>query len=309
LKYRIIIFRIIIFLSAIAVWSCRPHPPADEGNTSNPVTPVKVVNPETGSMSDYIELNATSSFLIKESIKSTANGYITDARVVPGQVVHKGQLLFTIQTKEARALGNIKNTYDTSLHFSGIISVLANKDGVISAITHQKGDYVQDADPLATVSEQSSLVFLIDAPFEYHKYLAKNKSCSILLPDGNEIGGIIQNELPIMDINSQTQNFIVKPLNSKSIPEGLIARIRILKNEKPQAQILPKSAVLSDEKEENFWVMKLLNDSTAVKIPVKPGLQHENKQEILSPVFQPNDRIISEGNYGLNDTAKVKITP
>jgi biotin carboxyl carrier protein len=297
----------LVLLMILILFSCKDRKAGVSDEKVNPVTPVKVVMPETGTITDYLELNATSSFLRKESVKSTANGYISEVRLAIGDKVHKGQELFIVQTKESRALGNYKKTYDTSLHFSGLIPIMASKDGVVSAITHQKGDYVQDGDPLATISEESSMVFLIDAPYEYHKYLTRNKSCSILLPDGNSIPGVIKTELPMMDVGSQTQNYVVSPLDSKNFPEGLIARIRILKTEKGNAQTLPKSAVLTDEKEENFWVMKLINDSMAVKVPVQTGMQNSEKLEIVTPIFSPSDRIVVSGNYGLDDTAKVKI--
>jgi len=53
--------------------------------------------------------------------------------------------------------------------------------------------------------------------------------------------------------------------------------------------------------------MKMINDSIAVKIPVKTGMESENKIEIISPQFQPKDKILLTGNYGLEDTAKVIV--
>ena len=297
-------FAILLLLLA----SCTNQKAANEGDKQvQAITPVQVISPQIGNMTDYIELNATSSFLRKETIKSTANGYITDIRITMGSKVRKDDTLFILKTKEARALDNLQNAGKTNLGFTGEIPVLSTKDGVVSAILHQKGDYVQDAEQLATVAEQNSLVFLIDAPFEYHKYLNLNKKCKVLLPDGEQLDAVIQSGLPVMDINNQTQNYVIKPLGGGKLPEGLIARVKIETEKKTNAVILPKSAVLADEKEESFWVMKLLNDSTSVKIPVTLGLQNDKEKEIISPVFSASDRIISSGNYGLPDTAKIKI--
>ena len=58
---------------------------------------------------------------------------------------------------------------------------------------------------------------------------------------------------------------------------------------------------------ENFWVMKLINDSTAIKVPVNRGISSGNRIEILSPLFSHGDRLISTGSYGLPDTANVSI--
>jgi hypothetical protein len=85
--------------------------------------------------------------------------------------------------------------------------------------------------------------------------------------------------------------------------------VRVLKTSRKSAQSLPRSALLTDETENEFWVMKLIGDSIAVKVPVKKGIETKDRVEILSPVFSPADRILVSGNYGLPDSAKVNPTP
>ena len=51
------------------------------------------------------------------------------------------------------------------------------------------------------------------------------------------------------------------------------------------AMSLPKAAVLSDETQTNFWVMKMTDSTTAIKIPVKTGIETSDRIEIFSPVF------------------------
>jgi len=53
--------------------------------------------------------------------------------------------------------------------------------------------------------------------------------------------------------------------------------------------------------------MKLMDDSTAVKVPVEKGLEINDKIEIRSPRFSVSDKFLLTGNYGLADTARVKI--
>ena len=137
-------FNIFVIFSVLFA-SCIHQRADDEGEkTVKAITPVEVISPKAGEMSDYITLNATSSFLRKETIKSTANGYIADINITIGEKVRKGDTLFMLKTKEARAIDNLGNTQNTKLGFSGRIPVLSTKDGVVSAILHQKGDYVQD---------------------------------------------------------------------------------------------------------------------------------------------------------------------
>jgi uncharacterized NAD(P)/FAD-binding protein YdhS len=83
--------------------------------------------------------------------------------------------------------------------------------------------------------------------------------------------------------------------------------VKVVKSEKNNTASLPKSALLTDETQSEFWVMKMIDSSTAVKVPITQGIETGDKVEILSPPFSPNDKIVVTGNYGLPDTAKVKI--
>jgi hypothetical protein len=53
--------------------------------------------------------------------------------------------------------------------------------------------------------------------------------------------------------------------------------------------------------------MKLINDSTAVKVPVTTGIIDKDNVQIKMPVFKDTDLFLSSGNYGLGDTANVKV--
>ncbi len=66
---------------------------------------------------------------------------------------------------------------------------------MINSISYQKGDFVQEGDEMAVVSEQNSLVFILDVPFELDKYIEKNRNCKIILPDNRQINGTITGKL------------------------------------------------------------------------------------------------------------------
>jgi hypothetical protein len=53
--------------------------------------------------------------------------------------------------------------------------------------------------------------------------------------------------------------------------------------------------------------MKMTDSITAVKVFIKKGIETKDRIEILSPGFSPQDKILLTGNYGLGDTAKVRI--
>ncbi|MDB4901139.1 MAG: p-hydroxybenzoic acid efflux subunit AaeA [Mucilaginibacter sp.] len=313
MKTPIILFsriKLIFFIMGcvLFLFSCKGKGSADD-NADNvkAQTPVTVTSINDSSMADYINLNAISAFLQKNYVKANANGYIQEVNTQLGHYVNKGDILFTIKTKEAQAIGNSINILDTTFKFSGLNKIKAAEHGYITQLTHQIGDYVQDGEQLAIISNRASFVFLMQLPYEMRAYVKINQDVQLTLPDGEKLKGNISSFMPTVDTLSQTQGVAIKINSGDQIPENLVAKARIVKLSKPNTASLPKSAILSNETQTDFWVMKLINPTTAIKVPVKEGIQTGDRVEIISPRFSPNDKIIVSGNYGLADTAKVKV--
>ena len=117
----------------------------------------------------------------------------------------------------------------------------------------------------------------------------------------------MENALPTVDAVSQTQSYVIKVNTDKQIPENLIAKVSLIKKDKSNTTSLPKEAVLSNETQTEFWIMKMMDSVTAVKLPVVKGLETNSSVEILSPALKATDKILLTGNYGLSDTAKVIV--
>lgn len=267
--------------------------------------PVTVSMVSTGQINSYLELSATSSFLFKATIKTPVTGYIDNIHVNQGDAIEKNQLLFTVRTKEASALlgDTIKN-----LAFSGIVKVKAVAGGFISSIEHPQGDYVAEGDQFCQVAIPESFAFILDVPFELSRYVKPGTYCNIILPDNTSLKGIIKSRFSSMAASSQTERFILKLVEPKNLPENLTAKIQLLKETVKAATSLPKASILTNETMQEFWVMKLINDSMAIKVPVLTGISEGNNVQIIRPVFNDSDLFLDSGNFGLGDTAYVKVT-
>ena len=300
---------ILIFFSFVVVQSgCKSKDSsAAQDQTTETRTPVTVTSVSYDPLSEYIELNATSSFLQKSFIKSNLNGYVKLVNIKLGDYVNKGQLLFVLKTKEADAIGNSVNRLNPDFKFSGVNRITANVHGFIAELNHQTGDYVQDGEQLAVISDSKSFAFVMNVPYEDKPYVSIGKSVEVILPDKERLQGNIFSAMPMIDSISQTQSYSVKVNSAKNIPQNLVAKVKIVKVSKSAATTLPKNSILSDETMSEFWVVKLINDTTAVKIPIKKGLEMGDKVEITSPDFSPKDKILLSGNYGLPDTALVIV--
>jgi len=300
----------IYMLGGLSIFSCHHASTEKEEEETAPElvqTPVTITSVSSEPLTEYTELNATSVFQQDNIIKSNIIGYIKSMTVKVGQYVAAGQTLFVLKTKEAESLGNTINKLDSSYHFSGVSRITTPESGYITELPHQVGDYVQDGEQLAVISNASSFGFILNLPYELHKYVAANKPVDVILPDGTRLDGVVASFLPVIDSVSQTQQVLIKVSSRSRIPENLIAKVRILKIQKTNTISLPKQAVLSNDAQTNFWVMEMTDSVTAVKIPVIKGIETTDRIEILKPPFSINDKILLTGNYGLPDTARVRV--
>lgn len=272
-----------------------------------PKTPVTIAYPsDTAQLSNEITLNATATYLLKSDVKANTMGYITRMNIKLADQVSRGQVLFGLQTKEARALGTTISKLDSSFRFSGFTTVVSPASGYVEMVNHQVGDYVQDGDILATITDASSFGFVMDVPYEYNQLIIRNGQLTINLPDGRNLVGHVAKIMPAVSPESQTQKVLVKVQDGGNIPENLIATIQLTK-QKASGISVPKTAVLTDEAQSTFWVMKLINDTTAVEIDIRKGIETDERVQVLSENLTVKDRIIISGNYGLSDTASVNI--
>mgnify|MGYP003348185076 CR=1 FL=1 len=203
------------------------------------------------------------------------------------------------------SLGSSISKIDSSFHFNGQINITAQSNGYVFQLGYQNGDYVQDGELVMNICDAKSFVFIMNLPYELSAIAAKNYSVQLLLPDSTTLTGTIDKAMPTLDAATQTQQYVIHVSSQKLLPENLLATVLLVKQNKPNTTSLPHTAVLTDETQSAFWVMKMLNDSVAVKVPVSIGIQNETLDEILSPQFSVDDRILISGNYGLDDTAKV----
>lgn len=302
------ISNIVMPLMAIALIlnSCNKTAPVEA--PAEVSVPVTVTSIDTVAIENYVDLNATTTYLIKNTIKANTTGYLEIVNAASNDFVRKNQLLFSLKTREAKVLGNTINKMDPNLHFGGALNLRATCDGFVTAVNVQKGDYVQEGDALAVINDAASFSIVLSLPYELKKYVKPNELLDVSLPDGTTIKTKVEKYMPTVDPASQTQNVILKTLQNSNIPESLIVKVRINKTAADKMISLPKGAVLSDETQTDFWIMKVIGKNMAVKIPIKKGIESFDKVEILSPKLKPDDKILLTGNYGAGDTIKIKIT-
>ena len=104
-----------------------------------------------------------------------------------------------------------------------------------------------------------------------------------------------------------TQKYFIKLNQTYNIPDSLNVIVKTPYKTFKDATVIPKSSLLTNVTEDNFWIMKLINDTTALRVDIQKGVENDSLVQILSPKLSTEDRIVKTGAYGLPDTAKVEI--
>jgi len=310
--------RLLFLLTFAGLAACGSKDPAAEADTAaadeeeatvKPRALVTVGTVQADTLTDVLRLSAVSAFPAKDALRATTTGYVLAPSPVVGQQVRAGQTVFTIQTKESKTLHLDKLTGDPRLKFSGIIPIKSARAGILATVDKLAGDYVQDGEQLGLTYDKSRFGFVLDVPVTQLRYVHTGQSCRIFLPDGRVLPGRVAEVLPTADVSIQTQRYTIRLTGPvPDLPENLAVQVELDRTAPHVASTLPRGAVLTDETQTEFWVMRLLNDSTAVKVPVTVGTQEKDRIEIKQPVFSPKDKILLSGNFGLDDTAAVKVT-
>lgn len=297
-------WKVILFIFSILITSCSSDKKTNPNDSLG--TPVIAANPSLTSLTGYITFNANTVFLKKEIVRSTFQGFIQKVYKNIGDYVNAGDIVFQIITKEAYAADSLRVKLSDEV-FRGIVNIKAKTSGILTELNYNVGDFVSDGEQLAVISNPNSLAVLLNVPYQHISKIKLKSSCILILPNGKQIGGMISKSLPIVDPVSQTQTFLVDFNDGKEIPANLNLEVKIPINVIKNALVLPKSAIQSDETLTEFWIMKILNDTLAIKTPVTKGIENDSLVQIIIPKLSLTDKIIIDGAYGLPDSAKIII--
>lgn len=286
---------ITLIFTVLITFSCAKKETEQVDQT--PVVTVKTSSVKSGEIENTITLNGKTVILNKTTVTSPITGYVLKMNIKYGDVVTKNEVLFEIQTKENKALENSE---------IGNIKVLAPVRGTInSLLVNETGSYVMEGTELCRIIENNNLMVQVNVPFEYNSVAKPGLNCKLFLPDNTSIEGSVYKVLPYVDEVNQTQQVLIKPKTNRTIPENLNLTVKFVLSKHFSFLLIPKSALMSNETQTEFWVMKMNENKMAIKVPVKIGIENDSIAEITSADLNTSDLIISEGAYGLSDSTKV----
>jgi len=267
---------------------------------------VSTVNVQQNDIKEYLTFNGVTQYQKKESIRSNVTGYISYMPYKIGDHIRMGENFASIRTKEQDALKEAVKIDSSLAKFIVPIQVSSNVSGVITLLNVTKNDYVAEGDVLATVVQPRTLVVQVNVPYEYEGAVKIGSVCEIISQNGQTITAKITGTLPTIDPIAQSQVFLIA-LPDIALPENLNVQVRTIYKEDTEALTIPKKSLQTNELLTDYWVMKVINDSLAIKVSVTPALKNDSLVQISSRDLKLEDKIILEGAYQMQDSTIVSI--
>ena len=291
--------QVYIYLLAVATTlaCCKRTPDAPDA-TPQQRTAVTLTQARYGHIDEQTALTATTAYLRKATVNAPIAAFVTTASIVPGNRVRAGQTIFRLESKEQHALGT--GTLPP-------ITVAAPLSGVVLDVTAQTGSYVAEGTPLCTIAETSSLVFLVDVPYEQRRLARTGNRCTLELPDGTHLIATIVAPLATMDATAQTERVVARA-KSPFLPEGMTVRAIFDQTGSSTGHlILPRSAVQADETLTSHWLMTVGANHRARRVDVEVQRSNDSLVELRAGNLKTTDHVILTGGYSLEPGDEVVV--
>lgn len=284
---------------------CASGPQTTE-NGKEAKSDVEVSSPIIRPARRQVSFQGVTRYMQVNDIRSQITGIIIQVNCAVAGNISVNQALITVQPQEAAALQ--KSKFGDQILTGLSDTVFSHLNGQIKKLNVAAGDFVQAGDVLVSCIRTNSMKILVYIPVEQIPLIEKIKDCSVILPDGTSVNGLVSGKLPVAEAQDQTQAYIITPKKPLTLSENINLNVQFTAKQIQEAVFVPEGAVLGNEEQTSFWVMKLMNDSTCTKVPVEKGLKMDSLVQLIGSGLTINDLVISEGAYGLPDSARVQVT-
>ena len=307
--------------------------------------PVEVALAHTGSISSYLLFNSTIETEAAIEIYPQISGLVERVTVEEGDRVEEGDTLLFIGDEQLRiATQEAQVNYDyqqigykrtEEMFKRKLISdqeyetrkfefeqsklrlaraqlelehavVLAPFSGVITERSVQIGARVGLSSKLYDLIKLDDMIVRVYVPGQYLINIVDGQRAMItseFLPD-KRFSGWVKRISPVVDPRSGTFKVSVALRDRfEFLRPGLFVNVQIITDIHEQAVLIPKQAVVYDGGDKFVFAV---DDTAAVRIELQAGFEDANYIESLAQI-EPGDQIITVGQNGLRDKARVRI--
>jgi RND family efflux transporter MFP subunit len=321
-------------LAGLTVLSgCSRKAPDEEsaGAARSPVVEVKAVPVAKGDVEDAIVVEGATAVVRKEKIVSPIAGVVIAIKGIEGAPVSPADTLALIRTAESQAAINGANvlvrsatteaqkeearkSYDLAVASQNVIAIRPTSDGVVASRGVNAGELVAEGAEMFTVTDLSTLYFAANVPLKELSRVRLGARCRISFPSmpGVVIPATVGMIEPSADPGSQSVKAHLVLAHPRAIDRSVLktemyGTARIVTGVRRGVLLVPPSAVLRDDETNTASVVIVSSSSMARALRVTVGAAADSLVEVAGAGLREGRLVITEGNYGLPDSTRVRV--
>ena len=207
------------------------------------------------------------------------------------------QLRFDLENaRAANRLANLELSY---------ASVQAPISGVIASRSIKTGNFVQINTPIFRIVDTSRLEATLNVPERELATLKAGLPVQLAVDalPGKVFQGTVDRVAPVVDSGSGTFRVVCSFEGGGTLQPGMFGRIRIDYDNRADALVVPRIALLEDEGDPAVFVVR---NAKAARVPVKLGYLDGEWAEVRAGIKQ-GDQVVIAGKTALRDGTVVQL--
>ncbi|QNH21116.1 MexH family multidrug efflux RND transporter periplasmic adaptor subunit [Xanthomonas sp. GW] len=202
-------------------------------------------------------------------------------------------------------LANVRAQHQLASLELSYATVVAPISGVIASRSIKTGNFVQINTPIFRIVDDSRLEATLNVPERELATLKAGQPVTLLadaLP-GKQYLGKVDRIAPVVDSGSGTFRVVCAfEEGAEALQPGMFGRIRIDYDQRADALVVPRLALLDDGEPAVFRV----SAGKVTRVPVKLGYSEGPWVEIRDGL-QPGDQVVTAGKVALRDGSRVQV--
>ncbi len=304
---------------------CKKEEAAD---STPPVTvDVHTVPIRTGHVDRLLEATGSTAIQKEIEFRSPIGGILVDFKFFNGDRISKGTVIARIRTKESQAAiqgaqvliqsaqtpeqaEEAKKAYSLAEQSSTTVSIVAPFDGVLADKQKNEMEFINEGDPVAGLVDPSSLVFIANVPSSSLNLVHTGEKAYLRFSSlpGRTLNGIVNRIEPMLNSTDQTAKARILFTPPAEVLKGsMFGTASIVTGEIPDALLIPRSALLVNDQNNTSSIIIAGTDSLAHDIPVRVAWMNDTMVAIQASAIAAGMNVITEGNYGLPDSTKIRV--
>ncbi|QSX77748.1 efflux RND transporter periplasmic adaptor subunit [Agrilutibacter solisilvae] len=184
-------------------------------------------------------------------------------------------------------------------------NVTAPISGIVASRSIKTGNFVQINTPIIRIVDVSRLEAVLNVPERELATLKPGLPVQLTVDalPGKVFTGAVDRVAPVVDSGSGTFRVICAFEGGGTLQPGMFGRIRIDYDQRADALVVPRVALLEDESEPAVFVVR--GDKSA-RVPVKLGYTDGEWAEVRSGVKQ-GEQVVIAGKTALRDGTVVQV--